>query len=58
MCGPLRGAIIGGLLFQGLARSQRQAAALAASGEIDFAPNHHSSGWSKTAIMAIGHFVI
>ena len=41
MCGPLRGAIIGGLLFQGLARSQRQAAALAASGEIDFAPNHH-----------------
>ena len=41
MCGPLRGAIIGGILFQRLARSQRQAMELAASGEIDFAPNHH-----------------
>jgi hypothetical protein len=40
MCGPLRGAIIGGLLFQGLARSQREAAKLAASGQIAFAPNH------------------
>lgn len=41
MCGPLQGAIIGGILFQGLARTQHEAEELAASGQIDFAPNHH-----------------
>ncbi len=41
MCGPLQGAVIGALMFQGLARDQRQAEELAASGKIDFAPNHH-----------------
>ncbi len=40
MSGPLRGAVIGGLLYEGLARDERQAAALAASGEIRFAPCH------------------
>ena len=41
MCGPMRGAVIGGLLYEGLARDQDEAAQLAASGEISFSPCHH-----------------
>jgi len=40
MCGPMRGAVIGGLLFEGWADSPRAAERLAASGEIRFAPCH------------------
>jgi len=43
MSGPLRGAVIGGLLYEGLAQSEEEAAALAASGEIHFAPCHEHS---------------
>lgn len=41
MCGPTRGAIIGALIYEGLAATPKEAAALAASGEIEFAPCHH-----------------
>ncbi len=41
MCGPMRGAVIGGLLYEGLAASARDAERLAASGEIRFDPCHH-----------------
>ncbi len=41
MCGPTRGAIIGALIYEGLAETPEEAAALAASGEIEFAPCHH-----------------
>ncbi|MFH1842335.1 MAG: DUF1116 domain-containing protein [bacterium] len=41
MCGPLRGAVIGGLIYEGLASTPDEAAALAASGDIEFAPCHH-----------------
>jgi len=41
MSGPLRGAVIGGLLYEGLARDEAEAARLAASAEITFAPCHH-----------------
>jgi len=43
MCGPMRGAVIGGLLFEGLAKTPEEAAALAASGKIRFDPCHHHS---------------
>ncbi len=43
MCGPLRGAVIGGLIYEGLAKDQSGAERLAASGEIDFEPCHHHS---------------
>jgi hypothetical protein len=39
--GPLRGALIGALLFEGLARDEDQAAGMLASGEIEFEPCHH-----------------
>ncbi len=41
MSGPLRGAIIGGLLYEGLAATDTEAERLAASGEIAFEPCHH-----------------
>lgn len=41
MSGPMRGAVIGALLLEGLARTPEQAAAMAAAGEVDFAPCHH-----------------
>lgn len=41
MCGPMRGAVIGGLILEGLAKDQGEAEALAASGDILFEPCHH-----------------
>jgi hypothetical protein len=41
MCGPLRGAIAGAILYEGWAPDLTAAAALAVSGEIAFHPNHH-----------------
>lgn len=43
MCGPMRGAVIGGLIFEGLAANREEAEKLAASGEISFDPCHHHS---------------
>jgi hypothetical protein len=43
MCGPMRGAIMGGLLLEGLAKGSEEAEALAASGDIAFEPCHHHS---------------
>ncbi len=40
MSGPLRGAIIGALIFEGKAKTAEEAEELATSGEIDFAPCH------------------
>jgi hypothetical protein len=41
MSGPLQGAVIGGLLLEGLARDAEEARRLAASGDILFEPCHH-----------------
>ncbi len=41
MSGPLRGAVIGALIFEGLAKDEKEAIALVEKGEIDFAPCHH-----------------
>ncbi|GAB1481423.1 DUF1116 domain-containing protein [Treponema sp.] len=41
MCGPLRGAVIGGMIYEGLAKDRAEAEKLAASGKIDFEPCHH-----------------
>lgn len=40
MCGPMRGGILGGLLYEGRAASLEEAEQLAASGKIRFAPCH------------------
>lgn len=41
MSGPLRGAVIGGLIFEGLAKDERAAVAMIERNEIEFAPCHH-----------------
>ncbi len=41
MCGPQRGAVMGALVHEGLAVDEQEAAALAASGAVEFAPCHH-----------------
>jgi hypothetical protein len=43
MCGPVRGAIIGAILYEGWADTMEAARQLADSGEISFAPCHHHS---------------
>jgi hypothetical protein len=41
MCGPLRGAVCGAIVFEGWAPDLAAAEQLAASGGVKFAPNHH-----------------
>jgi hypothetical protein len=41
MCGPMRGAVAGAIVFEGWAKDLDAASRLAASGEIRFEPNHH-----------------
>lgn len=41
MSGPLRGAVIGGLIYEGLATTKEEAIKLAESGEIKYEPCHH-----------------
>jgi hypothetical protein len=41
MSGPLRGAVIGALLYEGLARDAAGAVAMIEAGEVEFEPCHH-----------------
>jgi len=41
MCGPMRGAVVGAILYEGWANDADRASAMAASGDIVFAPCHH-----------------
>ncbi len=52
MCGPLKGAVIGGLIYEGLAKNEEEAIELAASGEIEFSPWHHHNGVGPMAGVA------
>lgn len=52
MSGPLRGAVIGGLIYEGLAETPEKAEKLAASGEIRYEPWHEHSGVGPMAGVA------
>ena len=41
MSGPMKGAVIGAIIYEGWANNQSEAEKLAESGKITFAPNHH-----------------
>lgn len=41
MCGPTRGAVMGALIYESLAKDEKEAEKLAASGEIEYSPCHH-----------------
>ena len=40
MCGPLRGAVVGAIRYEGLANTEQEAIALVESGKIRFRSNH------------------
>lgn len=53
MCGPMEGAVIGALIYEGLAEDEDSARELAASGEIEFAPCHeHSAVGPMAGVMS------
>ncbi len=41
MSGPLRGALVGAMLFEGLAKTEAEATAMAERGQVEFEPCHH-----------------
>lgn len=41
MCGPMKGAVIGALIYEGIASTPEEAEKIASSGEIEFSPCHH-----------------
>ncbi len=41
MSGPMRGGVIGAILFEGLAKDEKQAIGMIEAGEIEFSPSHH-----------------
>ncbi|MBT3307828.1 MAG: DUF1116 domain-containing protein, partial [Alphaproteobacteria bacterium] len=43
MCGTMRGAVIGASIFEGWAKNEKEAVAMASSGGITFSPNHHQA---------------
>ena len=43
MCGPMKGAVIGALIYEGKANTPEKAQALAQSGDIEFSPCHEHS---------------
>jgi len=47
--GPMRGAIIGGLMFEGEARTAAEAEAIIDSGEVELTPCHHAGGLGAMA---------
>lgn len=49
MCGPMRGAIIGAILFEGWAADAKRAETLAGTGAIQFAPCHHHNAVAPMA---------
>jgi hypothetical protein len=43
MCGPMKGAVIGALIYEGIASNMQEAEKIAASGKIEFSPCHEHS---------------
>ncbi len=41
MCGPLQGAVMGALIYEGMAKDEQDARQIAASNSIEYAPCHH-----------------
>lgn len=40
MCGPMRGAVVGALIYEGMAKNPEEAEKLASSGKIEYSPCH------------------
>ena len=58
MCGAMKGAVTGALVFEGLAKDVQDADKLAASGEIEFSPCHeHSTVGSMAGVTSASMYV-
>ncbi|WP_155592860.1 DUF1116 domain-containing protein [Lysinibacillus cavernae] len=58
MNGPMQGAVMGALVFEGLAKDLEEAAKVAASGEITFSPCHeHNAVGSMAGVTSASMFV-
>lgn len=49
MCGPMKGAVLGALVYEGKAATLKEAATLCEKGEIIFEPNHDHSAVAPMA---------
>lgn len=58
MCGPMRGAVIGALIYEGLAADEEVALALIESGEIEFSPNHEHQAVGPMAGVITAHMPV
>jgi len=51
MCGPMRGAVIGACIYEGWAKDEAEAVAMAQSGALDFEPCHHYNAVGPMAVL-------
>jgi hypothetical protein len=58
MSGPVKGAMIGSLLFEGKAKSPEEAESMLASGKVEFAPCHHHSAVGPMAGVIAPSFLV
>jgi len=58
MCGAMKGAVIGGLIYEKLASNHEEAEALAGSGEIEFAPCHSRDAVGPMAGVLTAHMPV
>src|SRR5258706_14193173 len=56
MSGPLRGAIIGAMLFEGIAKSEAEATSMVERGEVEFDSCHHHGAVGPMAGSDFGFF--
>lgn len=58
MCGAMRGAVTGAIVFEGLAKDIKEAEEVAASGEIEFSPCHeHATVGSMAGVTSASMYV-
>lgn len=41
MCGPMKGAVMGAMVYEGIAKTEEEAEKIASSGGVEFSPCHH-----------------
>lgn len=58
MCGPMRGAIIGALLYEGLAITEDEAVGIIESKEIELSPNHEHDAVGPMAGVITAHMPV
>lgn len=58
MCGPMRGAIMGAIIFEGWAKTPEEAAEYAASGKVKFSPCHEHDAVGPMAGVIAPHMVV